>query len=149
LITTSSWGNGTRDVHALADQLPPEVPDHVCVAEVVKVIPELPKASPELPAIADRFQEPAPAPVMSIKSALVTVTVAAFRVAEVPTVRLLTKSRLVTLLPLIVSVPVMVCVVPAVMPKSSVFTAVPVRVRLAKVLLPTIQGSKPEKVTLL
>lgn len=75
---------------------------------VVKVMPELPPASPDPPVIADRFQEPAPAPVMSRKSALVTVTVAAVRVRAVPMVSEATSNLLMALLPLMVRVPLMV-----------------------------------------
>ena len=47
LMTTLSCGSGTREVHFVtSDQLPPAVPCHVCVAAVVKVMPELPPASP-------------------------------------------------------------------------------------------------------
>lgn len=84
LITTSSCGSGTLVVQALADQLPPEVPDQVWVAAVVNVMPEFPPASPEFPVIADKSQLAAPAPVISWKSALDTLTVAAVIVIAVP-----------------------------------------------------------------
>lgn len=135
-MTTLSWGNGTLPDQPLADQLPPLVPDQVWVAAVVKVMPELPPASPELPVMAERFQLPAPAPVMSRKSALVTDTVAAVRVLGVPSVSDVTNTRLMAVLPLIVSVLVMVWL--ALSWRASVLTAVPVRVRLAKVLAPEI-----------
>src|SRR5262245_33713148 len=86
LITTSSWHRGTRLVQAFVDQVPPDVPDHVCVAEGVKVMPELPPQSPDFPVMADKSQLPAPAPVMSLKSALLTDTEAAVIVLAVPRV---------------------------------------------------------------
>lgn len=58
--------------------------------------------------MADRSQEPAPAPVMSRKSAFVTATVAAVTVRLVPKVLPENRTRLVALLPLHVNVPVTV-----------------------------------------
>ena len=46
----------------------------------MKVIPELPPQSPELPVMAERFHEPAPDPVMSCRSTFEAVTVHADRV---------------------------------------------------------------------
>lgn len=83
-MTTSSCGNGTLVVQALADQLPPDVPDHVCVAGVVKVMPLLLPQSPLPPLIDAKFHEPAPAPTMSWKSVFVTVTDPAVIVLCVP-----------------------------------------------------------------
>lgn len=102
-ITTSSCGNGTRLVQAFADQLPPLVPLHVCVAPLVNVIPELPPQSPLNPVIADRFQLPAPAPTMSRKSAYEHVTFAAVKVTGVSSVLDFTNRRLMLELPDIVN----------------------------------------------
>lgn len=67
---TSSCGNGIRpDQFPGVNHEPPEVFVNVCVAGVVNVIHELPPQSPDNPVIAARFQEPAPAPTMSFRSA--------------------------------------------------------------------------------
>jgi hypothetical protein len=111
-IYTSSCGKGTRDVQfAISVQKPPSAVNQCWSAGVVNVIPELPPQSPELPVIADRFQLPAPAPVISAKSAFVTVTVAAERDRAVPNVLLAIRTRLVALFPFIVKVPVTVTLV--------------------------------------
>lgn len=104
-ITTSSCGSGTLLVQALVLQLPPEVPDHVCAAEVSKVMPELPRASPiEVP-----VQVPAPpALCMSWKSAFVKDTAAVVTVRWVPTALDLMNIRFLALLPVAVNVPVIV-----------------------------------------
>jgi len=76
-----SCGSGTReDQVAVLHVVPAE---QVVVTGVVKVIPEFPPQSPEFHEMTDKFQLPAPAPVMSWKSALVTVTVAAVIVLAV------------------------------------------------------------------
>ena len=49
LITTSSWGKGTREVQPCVDQVKLAVPVAVCVAETVAFVvtaPALPSASP-------------------------------------------------------------------------------------------------------
>lgn len=71
----------------------------------MKVIPELPPQSPELPVMAERFHEPAPAPVMSCRSTLEAVTVQADRVYVVPFVDDWTRSLFVAELPASVRVP--------------------------------------------
>lgn len=85
-MTTSSCGNGTREVHLVAsDQFPPLALIQCWVTATVKVIPLLPPQSPiEVP-----VQMPKPAPVISLKSALETTTVAAFKVALLPAALLL------------------------------------------------------------
>lgn len=106
-------------------------------------MPELPPASPELPVIADKFQLPAPVPVISLKSALVIVTVPALIVAgELNEIAPLLipeaiSKRLVTELPLAVKVPVTV-VVAFGSNNLSVVAAVPVLVRALKVLVPAM-----------
>lgn len=101
-----SCGSGTReDQVAVLHVVPAE---QSVVTGVVNVIPEFPPQSPEFPVIADRFQDPDPAPVMSWKSALVTVTVAAVSVLAVPMVFDFTRIRFIAELPVIVNVPVTV-----------------------------------------
>lgn len=64
-MTAISCGSGMRDVQfAATPQLPPEVFIQCWVVDAVNVIPVFPPQSPEFPAIADRFHEPAPAAVM-------------------------------------------------------------------------------------
>jgi len=89
------------------DQLPVPTCQYI-VSAVVNVIPVFPPASPEPPVIPDKSQLPAPAPVMSWKSVLVTTTVPAVSVRAVPRVFDLTSILFVAELPLIVRVPVMV-----------------------------------------
>ncbi len=72
------------------------------------MIPELPPQSPEFPVIACKSQEPAPAPVMSMKSQFVTDTDPAVIVLDVPKVSDCINALLVTELPLIVRRPVTV-----------------------------------------
>lgn len=79
-----SCGSGTRDDHVAVDHVAHDT--QFVVTGVVNVIPEFPPQSPEFHVIAERFQLHAPVPVMSWKSALVTVTVAAVRVLAVPRV---------------------------------------------------------------
>jgi hypothetical protein len=71
----------------------------------VKVMLELPPQSPEPPVMADRFHEPAPAPVMSCKSTFVHVTVAAVIVLAVPRVLDLINALAETDVPFDVNVP--------------------------------------------
>lgn len=135
---TSSCGNGTRDVQlAAVDQEPPDVFVQVCVVGVVKVIPLLPPQSQLPPEIADKFQEPAHAHIISWKSAFVTDTVAADNVYEVPSVSEQTNKRFTVELPLIVRVPVTVLL--PLNRHKFVLTAVQVIVKVAKVLAPEIR----------
>lgn len=67
-----------------------------------------PPQSPDPPVMADRFHEPAPAPVISWKSALVTVTVAAVSVLAVPIVSEDISILLFAAFPFRVSVPLIV-----------------------------------------
>lgn len=130
-IDAVSCGRGTRVVHPWVLQVNEAVPVAVWVVAAVKVIPELPPQSPESPVIAARFQEPAPAPVMSRKSTLEQETVAAVIVRAVPMVFVLTSTRLVTELPFMVNAPVVVMSPKRV--RAFVLTAVPVNVRFANV----------------
>lgn len=75
---------------------------------MVKVMPELPPQSPEPPVIADKFQLPAPAPVISEKSLYEHATVAAVRVRVVPKALDATMRRFPPEAPFIVRVPVQV-----------------------------------------
>ena len=58
-----SCGSGTRDDQVAVLQVVPA--EQVVVTGVVNVIPLFPPQSPESPVIADKFQFPAPAPVIS------------------------------------------------------------------------------------
>lgn len=71
----------------------------------MKVTPEFPPQSPDRPVIADKFHEPAPAPVMSMRSAYVIATVAAVKVIPVPGVALEISILFVVEFPLSVRVP--------------------------------------------
>lgn len=148
LIVTSSWGSGTRLVQALADQLAPVVPDQVCAALVVKVMPELPPQSPLLPVMADAFQ--AVFMVMSMKSTFwdpVMVAPELVNATAVPAALAWTSIRLVTLFPEKVSVPVTVFA-PLIV-RASVFAAVPVRVKVAATALLEDQVAVPLPVMLM
>lgn len=102
--TTSSCGSGTREVHlAATDQAEPEVESLVWVAGVVTVMPVFPSLSPTTPPVIP--QEPAPAAVMSLKSALVIEVVAAVIVRAVPSVLDDSSTLFTAELPVIVSVP--------------------------------------------
>lgn len=102
--TTSSCGSGTREVHfVMSDQLPLPVVCHVCVAGVVKVIPELPSASPRLEPVNGLA---APAPVMSMKSTFVREeSVVMVTVRAVPATLDKKIMRFVAVLPLIATAP--------------------------------------------
>ena len=106
--SASSCGNGTLLVQAFADQFQPLVHDHVCVAAVVNVIHEFHKQSQEFPEIAERFQLPAHAPVMSFRSRFVAETVAAVNVRDVPSTSVLINNLLTAELPFMFNVPVVV-----------------------------------------
>lgn len=79
-----SCGSGTREDHVAVDQVVPDC--QLVVTGVVNVIPEFHPQSQLFHVIADRFQEPAHAHVMSWKSAFDAVTVAAVMVRAVPIV---------------------------------------------------------------
>lgn len=72
------------------------------------MIPEFPPQSHELPVMADRFQDPAPAPVMSCRSTFEAVTVQAVNVLAVPFTLEDIKYLFVAELPDNVRVPLMV-----------------------------------------
>lgn len=145
LIVALSWGRGTRLVQALADQLPPEVPDQVWVAAVVKVMLVFPPASPEFPVIPDKSQLIVPAPVISLKSTLVRDEISALlvMVLAVPKILLVTKSLLTTESPF--KLRPLLAVWLALSCNWSVFTAVPVLVKVPKVLAPEM-AAIPEPV---
>lgn len=129
-----SCGNGTRDVQVAVDHVVPAEQSWVDAA-VNAAAPNafivFPPQSPVYPAAALMSQEAAPAPVMSWKSTLSTVTTAAVNVRAVPRVSDLMRRRLMAELPVIVRVPVTVWLAESVI--VSVFAAVPVRVSVAKV----------------
>lgn len=129
-----SCGSGTLTLQVAVDQVVPA--EHVVVVGEVKVIPEFPPQSPESHVIADKSQEPAHAPVMSWKSALVTDTVDAVRVLAVPMVLDFTKTRFIDEFQFIVSVQVIVWFHDNV--SASVLAAVPVLVKFVKVFAPEI-----------
>lgn len=130
MITTLSCGNGTRPDHAFADQLPPAVPLHVCVAGESKVIPELPPQSPiDVP-----VHVAAPLPVISIKSTLLRVVFAAAIARGLPSVFDCTSRRFKTLLPVSVTVPVTIRLPLRLTVILSVLVAVPIRTRLIQVI---------------
>lgn len=88
--------------------------------------------SQDPPDIADKFHEPAPAPVMSRKSAFVTTTVPAVTVRDVPITLEHINTRLVIEFPLIVNVHVIVGLESN--HQVCVLLAAPVIVRVQKVL---------------
>lgn len=109
------------------------VPVAVCVSGVVNVIPLLPPQSPDLPVIAEASND-VPS-VISWRSTFDQVIVAPLFVivTAVPRLFALTSSRFVTLFPASVRVPVTVWL--RLTCRESVFTAVPVRVSVANVLV--------------
>jgi hypothetical protein len=112
LTTTSSCGNGTREVHFdTSDQEPPALAVCVWVAGVVGVIPDSPPQSPMLVPVNGAA---APAPVISMKSTLERVGGFAQVIVRAgpPTVSPWTRTRFVALLPLTVRVPLHVRPVP-------------------------------------
>ena len=109
----------------------------------MNVIPEFHPQSQERPVIADKFHDQAPAPVMSLKSAFVTVTVAAVIVDAVPRVDEFTSILLTVELPLIVRVPVTVIEETV---KVFPFVPVPVLVSVAKIGEPVIVGEPAVRV---
>lgn len=106
------------------------------VTGVVKVMPEFHPQSPLFPVIAERFHDAEPAPSISWISTLEAVTVSAVIVTCVPLVKDSIERRLVTELPVSVKTPNMVML--SVILERSVFVAVPVLVRVVKVLVQVI-----------
>lgn len=96
---------------------------------VVNVMPEFPPQSPDNPVIAERFQLPAPAPVISLMSKYVHDTDAADIVLPVPSTSLRINRRLIALLPLAANAVVTVWV--ALILKLQLKTALAVRVKFA------------------
>jgi len=138
-VRTFTWTNANPAVarnQLAVVEVDPVFLNQYWFAGVVNVIPELPPQSPDPPVIADKFHDPAPAPVMSRKFTFVIVTVAAVSVLAVPIVLEVTKTLLTAEFPFIVKVPVIVLF--AVKLMTFVFDDGPVCVKVAKVLAPAM-----------
>lgn len=108
-------------------------------------MPEFPRQSPELPVMPDKFQLMVPAPVISLKSTLVRLEIKALlvMVLAVPKVSLVTKSLFIAEFPS--KLRPLLAVWLALSCNASVFAAVPVLVKVLKVL-PPVMVAVPEPV---
>jgi hypothetical protein len=145
---TSSCGNGTRLVQFVSsDQLPPSALVHACGAAAVTIlaqfVPELPPQSPI--EVAD-ISVGVPAKAISLKSAFEIDTVPfVVIVLDAPKAIDVTKILFITLLPFITSAPLTVKVVVL---HELVLAAVPVTVKLLRVVDPANPPFPPVKDTL-
>lgn len=142
----ASWGNGTLapdapplvSAHdAVVFQLPPSTSTQYRVTGVVVVILVFPSASPRTEPV---HGIDAPAAAISEKSTFDTVATAALMVVLVPIAELWTYRREVAFVPVSVSVPLTVCVVPAEkLSPADVVDDPPVAVSAPNVLLPVTE----------
>ncbi len=125
-----SWASGTLTDQVAVDHVVPAC--QFVVTGEVNVIQVFPPQSPELPVIADRFHEPAHAPIISWISTLEQTTDDAVSLKGAHLVPELTNNRFITELPASVRVPVIVW--SALIVRVSVFVAVHVLDKVANVL---------------